>query len=156
MALIDTDLGLSLSKMIDSLHPLFKGHPESNQDAAKNWANAICDYAAEVTPSVTEVSALAAKKVFEASVLGIIESQTFISSITGILTTYATALASGMAPSFIGTPPATPIDLSSSWTIIESGGTEADLVEDLKSKISAWLKTGTAVPSGGGASIPWS
>ena len=156
MALVKSTLSESMSAMIDTEHPSHKGHPENNVDAAKNWANAICDYAATVTPVATPIAVEAAKAAFEAAVFGLITSQTFIVGIPAAFTTYAAALGAGMSPSFVATPPPTPIVLDAAWAIGLAGGKDSEIAKTLTTIIDTWFRTGTATPSVGGAPVLWS
>lgn len=67
---------------------------------------------------------------------------------------YCQVLASGMT-GFVALPPPLPLNLASVSALGLSGGSAADCATEMARVTGAWLRTGTAVPVGGGALIHW-
>lgn len=151
MALIKTDLVVSIREINDQEFEGFLGFPQDVSEAAERWSLAIGSYAALVTPpSITFETARQALKaqLLQAGTLG---AAAFV---TG-LTQYAAQLALGMQPNFTATPPPTPINLVPVFAA-GFGGASAEVVANLLAdSIHLWFKTGTAINNSSGATINW-
>jgi hypothetical protein len=68
---------------------------------------------------------------------------------------FASTVGTGMAPAFIATPPPGAVGFAAQFAG-PYPETHADAGDQIGSLIDTWMRTGTAVPSGGGSPVPWS
>lgn len=151
MALDKTALRRELAIVFDKNAEGFLGAVANNQEAkartVQGWGAALeacCD--AIVPPSTTLSAARAA---FEAA-MAVAFTDTTGAAFLAAFQTFAATLAGGMAPAFIGTPPASPPNLAAQVASL------SDALDAHANAIVAWLATGSAIPAGGGAAAPWS
>jgi len=135
--------------------------PSENEELASAWATAIGDYASDIVsaPEVVEGTAELATAALEASLIGTLPlglTPPYAANVFDApMVTFGTAIAAGMAPAFVGTPPALPF----STTVFPSGVLYPD-TESAKSGIGAliyaWFNSGTATSVAGVGPTPWS
>ncbi len=123
----------------------------SRAACAIQWASALTSYAAAVVPPSTAVAAAGtALQAAFVSAMGGVSLGAFDAAITA----WAAAIGAGMAPGFVATPP------PSSSVFVTEGAvlrvSSATAASDWAASIDAWMRTGTATPSGGGAAVAWS
>ncbi|HEX2879300.1 MAG TPA: hypothetical protein VHO25_07165 [Polyangiaceae bacterium] len=70
-------------------------------------------------------------------------------------TAFATTIAAGQAPAFVGAPPGGPVGFAAQF-LAPKPPSHAAAGAALSALIQAWMITGSATPSGGGAPSPWS
>jgi hypothetical protein len=138
---------------MDDQYPGFIEFPNETNVADK-WSTAVNNYASAVVPAST--TAAQAKTAMQAALTGMSAPGAALVQLPTSFTVYATTLAVGMAPTYVGTPPPAPIILTPAFTIGSAGGSAADVIQQLVLIIDLWFRTGTATPSAGGAPIPWS
>jgi hypothetical protein len=68
--------------------------------------------------------------------------------------TFATALATGMAPAFVAVPPPAPIGFATLFAK-PYPTTHAAAAQAVSDAIDVWMKTGTATPAAGGSPQNW-
>jgi len=128
----------------------------SQIQAANDWCDAINTYASTITPpSATAVAARLAMF----NILQGISGDNGVTILANAITAYATTLASGMAPAFVGAPPAAPLSpiLNGIVTAGINGSDEwSDQANSFATSIDGWFRTGTATNSSSGAVVPWS
>lgn len=150
MALDQTALRRELGKAFDKNAAGFLGAVANNQEAkdrtTQGWANALEACCASIVPSSTTLAA--ARVAFESAMADAFTDTTGAAFLAAFQT-FATALASGMAPTFVGTPPAVPPNLSASATDLSAA------LDAHAAAIATWLTTGSATPTGGGDPAPW-
>lgn len=152
MPLVKSKLLEEFRKFADEEFSDFQGFPESSTEAAEAWANMFDAYGSGVTPSSSTSSQ--AKETFKATLSGA-SFGTWGQVLQTAATQYASILGSGMS-GFVSVPPASPLTLDPAFVIGDNKGTTQEVGEVLSSIIDAWFRTGTATPSGGGSTIPWS
>lgn len=145
---LDTQiLRVELMKVFD-----FKNYPNSLENAAQRWANAFHLYAKNVIPFST--TSEQAKKAFVDSFLQI----NFLNGKTQFplcFISYASILASGMLPTFLGTPPiGTPL-FESVYSAGYSGKSSETCVDIFVGIVDSWMKTGIAVNISTTSIIKW-
>lgn len=119
---------------------------ESRSRTVTGWANALEAAATGVTPPSTTVAA--ARAALEASMAGSFNDMTGAAFLAAFQA-FAAALATGMAPTFIATPPPSPPVLNSPMPAL------SDALDAHAAALIAWLQTGTATPAAGGAPVNW-
>ena len=161
MALLASVLETELRKFMDPQYADFKGWPTNDVDTAAAWAKAIDIYTGRGL-SVVPVSATgeAAKGILQTGLLGMSAPGAAILAFDAALLAYATSLAAGMAPAFVGAPPvltltATPPTLAIIIAAGLAGASSSEQAALMATWINTWFKTGTAVPSAGGPPVPW-
>ena len=132
----------------------FTGFPIDAPDTAAKWANILDLTASGVIPaSLTTALAKSAFEIIFSSIDANLQNGLII--FPASFTAYAAALLPGMLPGFVGVPPASPIDVSPVIPIGLGGASAQVCADALANIIYLWFVTGTATPSGGGATIPW-
>lgn len=125
-------------------------NPASTETAARaEWKSAIQTLAAAVVPASTTVASAATT--LETAIIGFNATDAALGSLEAALVTFAATVGTGMAPAFTATPPVAPVGLS--FPTEDDAQDAADAIIDT---LNTWLKTGTAVPSGGGPPVNWS
>lgn len=121
--------------------------------AAGAWASAINAYASAVTPiSITSQAALGP---LQSTLLGIGSPGAFNTLFPQALTAYATALAAGMGPAFIATPPTTPLIITPALQLGQNGANKRRVMRSFANIIHAWFRTGIAINSATGVTVNW-
>ena len=134
--------------------------PSENEELASAWATAIGDYASGIVsaPEAVPGTAEAATAALEESLivtlpLGLTAAAAGVFDAPMIA--FGVLIAAGMAPAFIGVPPALPF----STTVFPPGTLYPD-TESAKSGIGAliyaWFTAGTATSVAGVGPTPWS
>lgn len=154
MALVKSVLENGLRELMDPEYVNFSGFPETTIEVASRWSEIVDNYAKSVLP--TSLSSAAAKSAFNSIMLGISPTvPNGIALLISAFTAYAASLAGGMAPTFTGVPPITPVNLT---PVISAGlgGASGDVTAALMANIiHTWFKTGTAINVSSGATITW-
>lgn len=154
MPLVRQTLVNGLREVMDSDYPGFTGFPATNIEMAERWSTIVNNYASQVIP--VSLTSVAAKTAFNTAMLPI-SSQigNGFTQLTAAFTAYAVALIPGMLPGFTGTPPPTPILLTSITPIGLGGASGYVVAEAMATIIHAWFKTGLAVNTATSATINW-
>ena len=140
-----------------SFSSFFASPPSTAAQCAQEWANSMSDYCLAISPPSTTV--LAASSVLSSTLTSIFESSTAASATAAAMEAawaiFAASVGVGMSPSFVPTPPP---GLVGFLTLFQSEppDTHAEAAQRFSSRIDTWIRTGTAVPSGGGGVINWS
>lgn len=148
-------MALSKASLKSALEAFFGNLPSpcTHAACAQEWADALEDYASDVVPPSS--AAAAAGAALQAALAAAFATPAAAAAMDAAFQTFATTLGAGMAPAFVATPPATPVG----WPTLmlpPFETTHAGAAQKMADAIDAWMKTGTAVPSGGGAAAPWS
>ena len=151
MALIKSNLVNSIRAINDVEFGGFAEFPESVAEAAERWSLAIGNYASLVTPPSTTFEP--ARQALKAQLL-LVDTLGANAFVNG-LTSYATTLAAGMAPTFTGVPPPIPIVLVPIFASGFAGASAESIANQLANTIDLWFKTGTAINTTSGATINW-
>lgn len=127
--------------------------PPTSAECAQAWADAVGDFAAGVVPPSTAVSA--AVTTLAGALATAFASPAAAAGMESAFTAFGATVGGGMAPAFVATPPPGPVGFA---TLFAAGhpATHAAAAAGISGIIDTWMRTGTAVPSGGGASAPWS
>lgn len=132
--------------------------PNSYELSAQNFGSAINSYGSLVTPpSTTSAVALSA---FIATYIGSRPKKN-IEILTDAVKTYCAALATGMAPVFIATPPtvvaeqAMKVAINAASKIALKGGSASNWAIATANAIDAYFRTGIAVNSTSGVTVTW-
>ena len=152
MSLVIGTIQSELSKLMDASNGAFVGYPANSIAAAVNWMTAIDNYAQSVIPVSTTA---AAAKTAAIAILSAPAPGAFFPALISALTTYATTLATGMAPAFTAVPPPAPISFATLLALPLNASVSAR-VSLIAGLIDTWFLTGSATPSGGGSPVPWS
>lgn len=146
-------MALVPATLVVSLTDLFTNHPADELSARTNFASAISDYISTVTPAIVPGTAEVAEQSMIVALIGWSELDAAFSLIPVAFTAWAATIGAGMAPAFVATPPLAPINISSLPREQTNAAIAAVAWSNL---IDTWVRTGMAVPSGGGPSVPWS
>ena len=118
---------------------------------AREWADAMQAYAADIVPpSTTVVAAAAALKGSLASAFALPSAST---AVDAAFLAFATAIGGGMA-GFTPAPPLAPLSVAT--LLGATAATHADAATSFASTIDVWMKTGTATPIPSGPPANWS
>lgn len=161
MPLVVATLTDQLRSFLDATFEGFVDYPEDEADAAAKWATAIDTYTGTgllVFPP--SVAGLAAKDVLEAGMEGMSVPGAGPVVFDSAFALYCTALAAGMAPAFVATPPppgtlAPALAAQALLGIVPGGVPAAIQLAAVASIIDAYFHTGTATPASGGPPAPW-
>lgn len=126
---------------------------DDNASAAQAWADAVEAYAAAIVPASTTVSAAA--ETLSGALTTAFESGDAAGPMETAFATFAATVGTGMAPAFTATPPPGEVGFASQFAGAHPE-THADAGDQVGALIDAWMKTGTATPSGGGSPVNWS
>ncbi len=144
-----------IRKLSDPDYIDFEGFPEG-LDVSLRWSNAVHIYAKGVTPASLPLNSELGRIAFENIFKGIVATPpNALLLLPQAFMAYATLLATGQAPAFIGTPPLIPIIIAPVIPIGLGGGSAKQCAEVLGGIIHLWFSTGFATPSAGGSPIPW-
>lgn len=125
--------------------------PASQAACANEWGAIMADYAADIAPPSTTVSAAAAT--LASSLAAAFATPAAAAAVDAAFSAFAATVGTGMAPSFVATPPAAPPGFATQ--LLTSQPTHAAAAAAFATLIDTWMKTGTAVPAGGGPAVPW-
>jgi len=146
-------MSLDTSALEDGLLTVASEPPADVPGCAQAWADAMEAYAAGVVPASLTVSAAAAT--LSGALSAAFASPAAAPGMETAFAAFAATVGGGMAPAFVAVPPPAPVGFA-----VQFAGpkpeTHADAAAALRSLIDAWMKTGTATPSGGGAPVNWS
>jgi hypothetical protein len=108
---------------------------------AKQWADAMRDYASGVVPPSLNVKTAAAA--LESGLSSAFAAPSAIAGMEQAFAAFAASLALGMAPTFTGVPPPGPVGFAAQFggPAPETHGAAAGAIAG---RIDAWFKTGTA------------
>jgi len=142
---------LDPSGLSSDLEGLASSPPDTVAGCAAAWADAMEGYAAAVIPASTTVST--ARDALESALVTAFGSVAAPGMETAFAA-FATTVGAGMAPAFVATPPPGPVGFASQF--LSFPPTHAAAAAAVSGIIDAWMRTGTATPSGGGAPVGWS
>lgn len=152
MALVVATLNSKLLELLSNSDEF----PKTYEEAGEKWANAVNAYASLVTPPST-TSALATQT-FVATWIASKPLQSLDILVESIVA-YAGVLATGMAPTFVATPPPVSEGLSQGLSALgeatKQGGSVQSWASTASALIDAYFKTGIAVNPITGVSITW-
>lgn len=143
-----------LSSALESgLEAVASSPPESINEAAQAWADAMQSYVAGIVPPSTTVTAAAATLL--SALAGAFTARPDGAALMELaFTAFATTVGGGMA-GFVATPPAGPVGFATLFAGA-SPPTHAAAAAAMAGAIDTWMLTGTATPSGGGPPVAWS
>ena len=148
---------LDPSGLEDDLEELAQSPGATIADCAQQWANAMQGYASGVVPASTQVAAAAATlQGALASAFASVDAATTAAAMEASFLAFATTVGAGMAPAFVATPPPSPVGFAARFSAIPKPATHAAAAASFGGAIDAWMRTGTATPSVGGAPVLWS
>lgn len=119
--------------------------------AAQAWAQAVVFYGGSVVPASTTVSAAGAA--LQGALEDAFATDDAADAMEDAFAAFGLAVAGGMAPAFVGSAPPGQVGFSGLFEIARSTALAA--ANAVGGAIDAWMKTGSAVPSAGGATTPW-
>lgn len=122
------------------LEAFFAAPPPTRLECGEAWAAAMSAYAASVVPPSTTVEAAAAS--LATALAAAFENPAAASLVDAAFTLFATSVAVGMAPTFTGAPPPSPLGIAA--LLASSAPTHAAGALAFASLIDSWFKTGTA------------
>ena len=153
MALVKSVLKNEIRKITDQKYDGFEGFPETVEETAERWANAIDVYASSIIPAV--ISSTAAKEAAQSQFLSL--------NLNGLVafplgfTQYAIQLGLAMQPTYTSVPPPIPIVLAPVFSLGLSGASSEDCASLMATIADKWFKTGLAtLNSPPNTVIPWS
>lgn len=148
MALNKAALSQALADLNEGLQ---SDPPTTTSQCAAGWSGAMSQYAAGVVPASSAVAA--ASSALESALAAAFESEDGLNQMESAFASFAATVAGGMAPAFTATPPPAAVGFADQTELIETAEDFGNVYADL---IDAWMTTGEAVPSGGGATVEWS
>src|SRR5690554_6460443 len=122
--------------------------------AGNEWGAIMESYAADVIPPSDTVSAAAATLASALEAAFALPDATAIPAVDAAFAAFAVTVGGGMAPDFTATPPPAPPGFAT--IMVAPQPTHAAAAAALTLLIDTWMRTGTAVPAGGGPAVPWS
>lgn len=153
MALNKSILRTGLQTFCDESFTGFVNFPGSYGEASTMWANAFDSYARMVTP--VSSTSQAAKTAFRQQFMLSQDAQD-ISFLVSCFVKYVQVLATGMAPTFIATPP---LKSALNLRVLEdlglNGASTFECVNTLTTLVDTWMRTGVAVNSVTGVTTLW-
>lgn len=123
---------------------------DSKAEAAGQWADAMESYATGVVPALAAGVMDAAKATLVTALTSAFANTSASATATAMETAYlafATTMAAGMAPAFVGTPPPGLVGFLALMSVNKD--TKAEFAEDWDAAIDAWMRTGLAQAAGG-------
>jgi len=124
------------------------------EDAAYKWKEAMRLYSSNIIPASTTVDSAASSLETELMAVFILEVEAS-AEMELAFANFANAIAIGMLPAYVGTPPPGSIGFYDLFTMMFPD-TWAEGAQRFATAIDNWMRTGTATPSGGGSPINWS
>jgi hypothetical protein len=91
----------------------------------------------------------------ESALVGAFSSPAAAPQMESAFATFGLAVAGGMAPAFVATPPSKPVGFADSF-LLDNPATHEEGAARLRQIIDTWMRLGTATPSSGGLTIFWS
>jgi len=125
-----------------------------NYCQACKFAEAMRVYSTNIIPASTTVDSAASSLETELMATFILQVEAS-AEMELAFANFANAIATGMLPAYVGTPPSGSVGFYNLFTMIFPD-TWAEGAQRFASAIDNWMKTGTATPSGGGSPINWS
>jgi hypothetical protein len=147
---------LAPETLVVDLEEIASGNNATYAIAAEKWAEAMQTYVAFIVPAATPLSIATAGVALEIELEVAFATEDAASAMETAFLNFATTVGSGMAPPFIATPPPNPVGFATLFAASPPPATHAEGAQDFTDAIDAWMKTGTAVPSGGGPPVFWS
>lgn len=156
-------MALDSAGLPDELEPFFAEPPVvTNPDGSANvaatqtacaneWGLIMEAYAADIVPASTTVSSAAAT--LASALEAAFATPAAAAAVDAAFAAFATTVGTGMAPAFVATPPPAPLGIA--VLLAASPPTHAAAAAAFATLIDTWMKTGTAVPAGGGPAVPW-
>ena len=124
----------------NELEALFEAPPHTAAGCAGLWAAAMLDYAADVVPPSTTVSAAA--ETLAGALTSAFGSPSAAPAVDAAFTAFAASVGLGMAPAFAATPPASPLGIAD--LLLGSQPTHAAAAAAFAALIDEWFRTGSA------------
>lgn len=119
---------------------------------ATQWADAMGNYASAIVPPSATVSA--AKATLETALAAAFALPAAAPSMETAFAAFAATVGGGMAPAFTATPPAGAVGFATQFAAA-APATHAIAAAAVGGIIDTWMKSGSAVPSGGGPAVGW-
>lgn len=123
----------------------------TNAALGAKWGEIMAGYASSIVPASTTVSS-AASALASALASGFGGAAAAGAAETAFAA-FAATVGLGMAPGFTATPPPGPVGFVAQMAIPQT--THAGAATAFAGLIDTWMRSGTAVPSGGGPSVNW-
>ena len=158
MPLSSSVLEQELSKFMDPESASFETAPENGAEFAQKFSSAINTYASSILPASATLSVAQAALQGSLMTVGPPPGMPFPVVITAGMTAYAVALVPGMLPAFASVPPVPPLGpliLASVMPLGMAGAPAATCITALAATIDGWFRTGVAVNTQSGVTIPW-
>jgi hypothetical protein len=146
-------MALDAAALQASFTSLMTNHGATSAACAALWASAFGSYASGVVPPSTTVPA--AQAALQSALGAAFATPSALAAMDAAFTAAASTIAAGMAPSFTGVPPPSPIG----WATVLNGpaATAAAAAAKVTAAIDAWMKTGTAtLVAPPNTLVPWS
>lgn len=145
-----TTLLNELRSFADSGYPLFEGFPETFEESADKWSNALYNYAQSMTPTILPSGLIAARQAFTATYLtmrGIYNESNWI-ILSNAFGAFAGVVSLNVAPYI---PSYTPIG-SILYPILKpvsaqglAGASNYVCLDYISTVVDAWFKTGVSM-----------
>ncbi len=149
--LIKENLTSEIRKINDESYSLFEGFPTSDAEVVFRWSEAIRVYSQNIIPFSSSIAQAALG--MQSS---LISTKGSTRTIELSITSYATILAAGMPPLFVGIPPVLTLDFSDIYAKGLEGGSSRDIADLISDRIHKWFLLGTAINNSSGVTINWS
>jgi hypothetical protein len=137
----------------DDLKDLVTSPPPSAAAAAQAWATAVRSYAGGVLPVAAAPAVAAAAGVLQTALVAAFATPSAAAAMEAEFMAFGASVGLAMAPAFVATPPAGPVGFVTLFATKRSSANAGAAA--VSGAIDAWMKTATAVPSVGGAAVPW-
>lgn len=141
-------LGLTLASDIESAS---ESPGETAAACAQTWATLMGTYFTGVVPASTTVAA--AQTALQGSLTSAFSAApgAGLALLETAFLAFATSIAGGMAPAFVGVPPVLPVGFAT----LAAAETASEAASNIASLIETWAKSGSATPSVGGPPVLW-
>lgn len=129
-----------------------KPYPATSAEAAKQWAQAMKEYAGGITPPSTTLDAATAA--LEAALVTAFASKAAAPLMETAFLQFVTTLGGGMA-GFVAVPPAAPVGFAALFFMPPAASLDEGITR-VATKIDTWMRTGTAaIATPPGAPVLW-
>jgi len=135
---------LAKSALKSALQSLAENPPSTAAECAAQWASGMTAYAVAIVPPSTTVAAAASA--LQAALASAFSPPDASGAMETAFLTFATTVASGMSPAFVGVPPVNPVGFSAQFAASKPD-TAADGADAFADLIDTWMKTGQASPA---------
>ena len=137
-------MALDFATLRSGLRDLMESPADSAAGCAQLWADAVADWAADVTPP--SVGAEGGRAALVSGLATAFDSPDAAPGMESAFAAFAATVGGGMAPAFTAVPPPMPVGFAAKFSGPRPQ-THSDAAEEFATLIDSWFRTGTAAPN---------